>query len=215
MFKKVTSRFPDLKKMFAILLLSILFLSAFPFHSKADECHKSAINKLKEIGVELKENHINHFNKDNLKHGIWLDVDEYHIRVINYLNGEKHGAEMIYSNSLNPITLSYIFLYENGVMNTNISFDRGRIVSIIEDFKRNTDFKDHPTIYVKEFKFPFQGFVREFKDTGEIEAEGYMVFGEDFEIDCERVGKWKLYNPDGTFVIKDYLEENKKYNTKE
>lgn len=52
--------------------------------------------------------------------------------------------------------------------------------------------------------FPYQSYDYQFYPNGNIEAQGWRVFGEDFEIDDEEIGIWKYYTPEGKEKIVDY-----------
>ena len=77
-------------------------------------------------------------------------------------------------------------------------YNDGKVYSAIENIRNNYSYLTTDTV------FKFLGFCKDFDDNGRIEAEGITVFGDEWEIDFENVGKWKIYDENGSFIIKDY-----------
>ncbi len=86
-----------------------------------------------------------------------------------------------------------------------IFHDNGIPIGFITDLKRNDWSKNYPTDWEPGHEFPYIGYSKDFDEkTGALIAEGYEIFGEDWEMVCERVGEWKIYDKQGNFVVKNY-----------
>ena len=87
-------------------------------------------------------------------------------------------------------------------------YPNGLISGIVNRFFPNKDFIGAQRTYFKDVVFPYQGYCYNFYEDGNIEAEGWMIFTENYLIDCEEVGIWKYYNADGKIRIVDYSKKD-------
>lgn len=164
-----------------------------------EESH-SYLGRLKSLGINISPQNINSYNDSNKKHGLWIIENDTYIYLTTYNNGRKDGVESIYYKykKNKTLELNYTLTYNQGVLTNAIMYDKGKVYSIIEKVGSNDNYQATDTF------FKYYGFCKDYDVDGKIEAEGPMVFGEEWEIDFKNVGKWKIYDKNGSFIIKDY-----------
>lgn len=197
-----------------IVAVVILFHSVmiFSISVAAEESIKNkidfkTIDKLTEIGINLIDNEVNNYGKDGKKHGIWVNDNNYCIKMTSYNNGEKDGIQSIYCRHKGTIILAYLIMYSRNRMKSIVSFDEGTglILGIIDDIEQNDESINYPKDWEPGFKFPYVGYSREYNSkNGQLVAEGKIILGEDWEIDCEPIGEWIIYSSDGAREYKNY-----------
>ena len=176
------------------------------FYEKGTEVCKETIEDLASIGISINMEDINK-NVDGHRSGLWVEDNGHYVIITNYMNGQKNGFEQIFSRYKNKIRASYLIGYSDNGMRSIILFDEktGLISLFVDNIETNDDSINYPVNWAIGHSFPFIGYSHYYNPSnGQLESEGYEVFGNDWEINCERVGQWKIYNKDGTFSINDY-----------
>lgn len=190
-----------IKIIFTVIFLHSITIIVYSCDNKKvscqEECHTN-LERLKSIGLIIDPDNINSKNNSNNKHGLWITENDTYINITTYNNGKKDGVESIYYKKNKTLELNYTFTYNKGFLTNAIMYNNGKVYSVIENIRNNCSYLTADTI------FKFSGFCKDFDDNGRIEAEGMMVFGDELEIDFENVGKWKIYDENGSFIIKDY-----------
>ncbi len=167
----------------------------------------TSLEMLANIGIVLIADNVNKYNENGYKNGLWIEDNEICIKIVNYLSDKKNGMEMIYYIYKDSLKLSYTLRYSNGELRSITMIDEksGLISGLVDNITANDESINYPIDWTPGFKFPYIGYSTYFNSTdGRINAEGYEIFGEDWEIDCERVGEWKIYDKQGNFVVKNY-----------
>lgn len=161
---------------------------------------------LEQLPINIDTRHINILDSSGKKNGLWIEENEYYILLTYYVADVKNGLEQIYIKRQCKAILHQIIDYRNGNMQSILIFhSNGMPISFISDLKNNDWTENYPTNWIAGQKFPYIGYTKDFDEkTGAIIAEGFMIFGDDWEIDCERVGEWKIYDHQGNFVVENY-----------
>lgn len=187
-----------LKSLVTILSVCVITLSS------CTECKKVPVNpfgienmikKLAVIGFYIDPKIINLTDSDYQKFGLWLYENDDYIFMTTYNNGEKDGVELIFNSKANPIRLHYLIIYKDSFMTDVISFDNGLINGTTQNIRINDEYPEFDKV------FPYVGYDRYYKN-GKIEAEGNIILGEEWEIDCENIGEWKIYDDNGNYTTK-------------
>lgn len=161
---------------------------------------KYTLDRLKEIGVVIPLTDVNKLD-NNKKNGIWITETEYRIHVEYYKNGIRDGVDIWYDNLKTPIKIICISSYSQDALNEIINFDDDGMLSyIIQDIGINYKFSE----YRKFFKYI--GYLKSY-EKGRLQSEGYLIFDENWEIDCEEIGEWKIYNGEGNCTIENRWPE--------
>ena len=158
----------------------------------------SATQRLKNVGVHVLVSHINKYDSQGLKHGLWITDNEAFIIMTPYVNGAVDGCEMVFNSKPEPIRLHLMITYEKDELKSVIFFDDdGMISGIIDSIRPNREYPEH----YDDFKY--SGNNKSYKD-GRLEMSGLILLGEEWERDCEYIGQWKIYNDDGSITLKHF-----------
>lgn len=138
---------------------------------------------------------------------VWSDRNMVNI----YNNGVLDGPSVSFSmgsNNCKPYVDSILFFSDGSSSGSEVFFHSNGVIAIIRTkINPNTDFVGAQKEYDKGYVFPYQSYVYEFDDKGRLYCEGWEIIGEDTEIDSEKVGVWKYYNPDGLFEVVDFSKD--------
>lgn len=189
------------KHIFIILVLAItiLFTCALvcnpsPKFNKTDEGNNTLM-KLKDIGISPSEVNINNLNSNGKKNGMWIEETEEYIIIQYYNNGIKDGLELWYDNKSNPIKINCIINYNHNDFYEIIDFDdNGLVLGLTQNIRINNKYPKAKHLY------KYVGHHKSYKN-GKITAEGDLIFDEEWEIDCVRIGEWKIYDEEGNYKI--------------
>lgn len=155
---------------------------------------ESMIKKLSAVGFYIDPKIINKTDSNDQKNGLWLYENEVCIFLTTYRKGMKDGVEIVFNNRLNPITLENLIIYKDSLMTDIITFDRGMVLGTTQNIRINEDYPEFKKL------FPFVGHDRYYED-GRIEYEGELLMGEEWEIDVEEIGEWKVYDEEGNYTF--------------
>lgn len=162
----------------------------------------STTQRLKNVGVHIPTAHVNKYDLNGLKHGLWIEDNESSIILTSYVNGQKNGCEVVYNSRPEPIRLLYIITFCNDRMTSIITFDdQGMIIGVTDSLRLNNEYPE----YNKTFKYIGN---EKYYEKGKLMREGPIILGDEWEIDCEEIGPHKLYDEDGAFITK-YLMPSK------
>lgn len=167
----------------------------------------SSLEKLASIGVFLASDRINEYDEHGFRNGMWIEENDFNVMIVNYISDKRNGMEMIYDKYKNSLKLSYILRYSIGELKSITMIDEksGLISGFVDNIEANDESINYPVNWESGFKFPYIGYSTYYNPIdGRIESEGYEIFGEDWEMDCERVGEWKIYDEYGNYIVKDY-----------
>lgn len=197
-----------LKKIWLKTVLTVLSVCIITL-SSCNDCKKVPVNpfdienmikRLSVIGFYIDPKIINMTNSDYQKFGLWLYGDEDFIFLTTYNKGEKDGVELIFNNKPNPIRLEYLIIYKDSFMTDVVSFDNGLITATTQNIRINDEYPEFYKV------FPYIGYDR-YYNNGKINAEGNVIMGEEWEIDFEYIGEWKIYDDDGNYTIRNRWPE--------
>lgn len=139
------------------------------------------------------------------KEGVW--ISRYgHILFFNHGDLSSSCVLIDQRNDDQPY-IKFISNYaDSKPLGSFVSFHPNGVISeLIINISPNTDFLTHPKDSTDvTYALLYQSYNYEFNEQGILIAEGWMVFGEDIEIDFEKVGKWKYYELNGQIKIIDY-----------
>ena len=193
--------------LFLVVFTSSIYCKASEnFYEEDIMVNQETIEDLGTIGININLEDINK-DVDGSRSGVWIEDDGHYITITNYLNGQKNGFEQILCRYRKIIKPSYLIEYFDNEMRSLILFDEksGLISGYVDKIEINDDSINYPADWIPGHSFPYIGYSRYYNPfNGQLESEGYEVFGKDWEINCERVGQWKIYEKDGTFSINDY-----------
>lgn len=197
------------KKLILISLFILLYVCKIPLNIMGSRLTTSttSLEQLAEQGIVLAKDNVNKYNKSGYKNGLWIEDNEICIKIINYLSDKKNGMEMIFYKYKSSLKLSSMLRYSNGELRSITIIDEksGLISGLVDNITTNDESINYPIDWNPGCNFPYIGYSTYFNSTdGRIYAEGYEVFGEDWEMDCERVGEWKIYDKEGNYVVKNY-----------
>lgn len=184
-------------------LAFILFILLL--HTNTIYCDANNLAKIKDLGINIAVYPINQYNAKGNKQGVWIEDNDVYIKVSNFNNGLKVGCEFIYDSHKTPAHIYYAFTYKDNIIQSAIIYDdNGQMIAVLGEFKDINNFDNFHIDYQLRKIFSYISYSQEFDNNGKIQAEGYLLLGKDWEIDAERIGDWKLYAPDGSFIIKNY-----------
>lgn len=149
------------------------------------------------FNVENNKMIVNQVDSNGRKSGVWIESTSW---LNYYYNGKVNGPSIIFRKSNdNSITFDLIVQQKKGKFSgSTMSFHPNGVVSyLLVNVTPNTDFVGAQKIYSHDFVFPYQAYCYEFYPDGNLKAKGWMILGEDFEMDNERVGLWNFYGSDG------------------
>ncbi|MDE6379591.1 MAG: hypothetical protein K2L11_03890 [Muribaculaceae bacterium] len=200
--KGIFTKIQSLKHSFAVLL-SLFIYTEDSIHA-SDQC--DLYEELANIGTILDINNLNKLNETGEKIGLWLESDGSFIYITSYTSGKKNGIEKIFHKNDRKVKLYGISIYSSNELKSYILFhDNGMPVGVVYDITAIDSLVCYPENWSEGHIFPYLGYCQDFNEkNGNLMAEGYMIFGEDMELDCERVGLWNIYSQDGSINIKDY-----------
>lgn len=180
-----------------LLLAAISVCNSAKGNDKNTYNFNNTLNKLREIDVDIPLTDVNKLDNNGKKNGIWITETEYRIYVGYYKNGMRDGVDIWYDNLTTPIKIMCISSYSHDVLREIINFDDdGTLSYMIQDIGLNDKFSE----FRKFFKY--LGHLKLYEN-GRLQSEGYIIFDEDWEIDCEEIGDWKIYDGKGNFTIEN------------
>lgn len=141
---------------------------------------------------------INKLNKNGHKEGLWVENYNSITNELYYKDGQKSGVFKSYTKKGK---LSAIGEYTNGkITGTWYHFgDYGHLMSIQKDFRINNN-----TVILdsgKRYVYPYKCYTINYYPNGVVEAEGFLLWEEDPEMDTAReYGEWKYYDETGKLI---------------
>lgn len=191
-----------------IIYISSEYCMAYDnIHEMKSEICRETLEDLASIGICIKIEDINNNDENGHRSGLWVEDNGHYIIITNYLDGKKNGIQQIFCRYSKVLKPSYIISHIDNMMRSIILFDEttGLTSVFVDNIKTNDESINYPVDWLSGNSFPYIGYSRYYNPSnGQLESEGYEVFGRDWEINCERVGQWKIYNKDGTFSVNDY-----------
>lgn len=175
-------------------------------------CCFAAIEVLGQIfDIENNSMRINQLDSLGNKSGIWVEDD----LIKYYTDGKFNGPILDFEKNKED---SFLHIkggvqYRNGIpTGPYIYFHPNGIIGfLIVKFLPNTDFVGVQKFYTPDSNFPYQAYCYDFYPNGNLKAKGWEIFGEDFEIDSERVGVWQYYDLDSNEETVDFSKDDVKY----
>lgn len=168
-----------------------------------------------EVRKELMPHCYNEYDENGLKAGFWVDTigacpdsRSPYLRISIYKEGKLTGPELAYTSyySHKYSIPDFITNYENDSLSGfDISMDRvlpcgiGTKIGPLKDFSTvNSMYCNADTLMI------YQCFDRVYYEDGKLESIGWLMCGEDFQIDCEYAGIIQLYDRNGNMSFEDY-----------
>lgn len=155
---------------------------------------ENMIKKLSAVGFYIDPKIINKTDSNDQKNGLWLYENEGCIFLTTYRKDMKDGVEIVFGKRRNPISLDFLIIYRDSLMTDVIMFNNGKVEATTQNIRINEDYPEFKKI------FPFVGHDRSYED-GRIEYEGELLMGEEWEIDVEEIGEWKVYDEEGNYTF--------------
>jgi len=147
------------------------------------------------------------YNKYDINHrktGIWICSSNDVFTISLYADGEKDGSELIYTKQNNEYYLWYIENYCKGNLKNWLWFIDAEKYYIIDSINVNNSLIKDQKIWI-DLDTLYESYIR-YYEKGRLKEEGWTIYPEDFELDSEDVGMWKIYDDKGNV----YFEERGK-----
>lgn len=177
----------------SLVIFSAIVVFSFPTEGKGqNDLTRACIDNLESI------------MDGDCSEAIYVDENDHYINYYTYRNKCKNGLTMSFQKVENLRRLSCIGYYNNNQPTGEWTYfqDKGVVVSIIKNIRRNTDFLKEEKYYGFRSCTVYQAYTYEFDKFGNLESEGYLIFpNDDMVIEAAYVGIWTHYKGSDTTYI--------------